>query len=110
MVSAPAVDCGCFGTDHIREQITHFGEKAGPNDLSDEIDYNNAAHLHAQAVFTFHEHRNAKKWAARADHYFREGLARFPNSLLLLFNEAHWSFFKPGADFRAAEGKIPPDH
>lgn len=102
----PAVDCGCFGTDHIREQIANFGEKVGPDDLSDEIDYNNAAHLHAQAVFTFHENRNARRWAARADHYFKEGLARFPNSLLLRFNEAHWRFFRPGADFRAAEEKF----
>ncbi|SFI02506.1 hypothetical protein [Bradyrhizobium sp. cf659] len=102
----PAVDCGCFGTDHIREQIADFGGKVGPDDLSDEIDYNNAAHLHAQAVFTFHENRSAGKWAARADQYFREGLARFPNSLLLRFNEAHWSFFRPGADFRATEKKF----
>jgi hypothetical protein len=99
----PAVDCGLYGTEHIREQIAHFGDRVGPDDLLDEIDYNNAAHLHAQAVFTFHESRSAKTWAARTDHYFNEGLARFPNSLLLLFNEAHWSFFKPGANIAAAE-------
>jgi hypothetical protein len=102
----PAVDCGLYGTDHIRDLIAHVCAHVGPDDLLDEVDYNNAAHLHAQAVFTFHESRYAKLWAARADHYFREGLARFPQSLLLSFNEAHWCFFKPNADLRDAEDKF----
>jgi hypothetical protein len=102
----PAVDCGLFGTNHIRDQIAHIAGHIGPDDLSDEVDYNNAAHLHAQAVFTFHESNEAALWASRADRYFKEGLTRFPNSLLLLFNEAHWSFFKPDADVPAAERKF----
>ena len=103
----PAVDCGLFGTNHVRDRISHIGEHIGADDLLDEIDYNNAAHLHAQAVFTFHESAEAGEWAARADRYFAQGLARFPDSLLLLFNEAHWSFFKPNADIHAAEAEVP---
>ena len=57
-------------------------------------------------MFTFHESPKAGEWAARADRYFAEGLARFPDSLLLLFNQAHWSFFKPNADILAAESKF----
>jgi hypothetical protein len=102
----PAVDCGLFGTNHIRDQIGHIAERIGADDLTDHIDYNNAAHLQAQAVFTFHESNEAGRWASRADRYFREGLARFPDSLLLLFNEAHWSFFKPNADILDAEKKF----
>lgn len=102
----PAVDCGIFGTDHIREQMTRFCAGVGADDLLDEVGCNNAAHLHAQAVFAFHESRRAGYWASRADHYFKEGLARFPNSLLLSFNDAHWSFFKPNADTRRAEEKF----
>jgi hypothetical protein len=66
----PAVDCGLFGTNHVKDQIDLFGSHIGPDDLLDDIDYNNAAHLHAQMVFTFHESREAKKWVSRADHYF----------------------------------------
>ena len=102
----PAVDCGLFGTNHVRDRISHIGDHIGAGDLLDDIDYNNAAHLHAQAVFTFHESAEAGEWAARADRYFKQGLSRFPDSLLLLFNEAHWSFFKPNADIHAAEGKF----
>lgn len=102
----PAVDCGLFGTEHIGKLIAHIGDHVGPDDLVDEVGYHNAAHLHAQAVFTFHENKQAEAWAARADHYFKEGLARYPNSLLLLFNEAHWSFFKPDADILAVERKF----
>ena len=102
----PAVDCGLFGTNHIRDRIGDIGEHIGHDDLLDDVDYNNAAHLHAQAVFTFHESPKVGEWAARADRYFAEGLARFPDSLLLLFNQAHWSFFKPDADILAAESRF----
>src|ERR1700688_1293656 len=102
----PAVDCGLFGTDHIRDQINRFGAKIGKDDLLDDIDYNNAAHLHAQMVFTFHENAKTKTWASRADRYFEQGLSRFPNSLLLLSNEAHWSLFKPKADTSVAAAKF----
>jgi hypothetical protein len=102
----PAVDCGLFGTNHIRDRIDHIGAHIGAGDLLDEVDYNNAAHLHAQAVFTFHESSRAGQWSARADRYFKDGLGRFPDSLLLRFNEAHWSFFKPDADTHAAERKF----
>jgi hypothetical protein len=102
----PAVDCGLFGTNHVRDLIDHIGEHIDEGDLLDDVDYNNAAHLHAQAVFTFHEGAKAEMWGARADDYFARGLARFPDSLLLLFNEAHWSFFKPDADVHAAERKF----
>ena len=102
----PAVDCGLYGTGHIRNLISHIGAHIGPDDLHDDIDYNNAAHLHAQMVFTFREDKEAKRWAAAADRYFAEGLARFPNSLLLRFNDAHWSFFKPNADPAEAVAKF----
>jgi hypothetical protein len=99
----PAVDCGLFGTNHVRDEISRIGGAIGPQDLTDDLDYNNAAHLHAQLVFTFHESNAVPTWASRADRYFRDGLARYPNSLTLLFNEAHWNFFKPGADYVEAE-------
>lgn len=102
----PAVDCGLYGTGHIRDLISHIGAHIGPDDLHDDIDYNNAAHLHAQMVFTFHEDKEAKRWAAAAGRYFAEGLARYPNSLLLRFNDAHWSFFKPNADTAGAAAKF----
>jgi len=102
----PAVDCGLFGTNHIRDQINRIGEGIGAEDLSDDLDYNNAAHLYAQLVFTFHESSAVRGWASRADRYFSEGLAKYPDSLALLFNEAHWSFFGPDADHAAAERKF----
>jgi hypothetical protein len=102
----PAVDCGLFGTNHVRDQISRIGAGIGPHDLIDDLDYNNAAHLYAQLAFTFHESNEARAWASQADRYFREGLARYPDSLPLLFNEAHWSFFKPDADWTAVERKF----
>lgn len=102
----PAVDCGLFGTNHIRDEISRIGDAIGPEDLTDDLDYNNAAHLHAQLVFMFHESHAVPRWASRADRYFRDGLARHPDSLTLLFNEAHWSFFKPNADYQEAETKF----
>jgi len=102
----PAVDCGLFGTNHIRDQISSIGAHIGAGDLTDDIDYNNAAHLHAQMVFTFHESADARRWASAADSYFERGLARFPNSLLLNFNDAHWRFFKPDADVLEAAAKF----
>jgi hypothetical protein len=100
----PAVDCGLFGTNHVRDKIAHIAAHIGADDLLDEIDYNNAGHLHAQMVFTFGESGKAKAWADQADRYFSEGLARYPDSLLLRFNAAHWSFFKPKAGLAAAAG------
>jgi hypothetical protein len=102
----PAVDCGLFGTTHICNLLTRIGANISADELLDSVDYNNAAHLHAQMVFTFHERAETEKWAAAVDRYFAEGLARFPNSLLLVFNEAHWSFFKPKADMVAAAVKF----
>lgn len=102
----PAVDCGLFGPAHVRDRIAHVAAQIDSGDLTDAIDFNNAAHLHAQLVFTFRESHDADAWAAKVDHYFKTGLARFPNSLLLAFNDAHWSFFKPKADLRAAAAKF----
>jgi hypothetical protein len=102
----PAVDCGLFGTNHVRDRIGHTADRIDVGDLGDDIDYNNAAHLYAQMVFTFQESKEARAWAARANRYFRQGLARFPDSLTLLFNEAHWTFLRPGADHVDAERKF----
>ena len=102
----PAVDCGLFGTNHVRDQISSIGAHIGADDLIDDIDYNNAAHLHAQMVFTFHESADADRWTSLADSYFERGLELFPNSLLLNFNDAHWRFFRPDADVLEAAAKF----
>ena len=102
----PAVDCGLFGTNHVRDRIGQIAGGIDAGDFGDHLDYNNAAHLHAQMVFTFQESKEVHAWGACADRYFREGLAKFPNSLTLLFNEAHWSFLRPRADYAVAERKF----
>jgi len=102
----PAVDCGLFGPAHVRDQVSHIAAHIDDGDLTDAVDFNNAAHVHAQLVFMFHESSEVENWIAKADHYFKAGLARFPNSLLLTFNDAHWSFFKPNADIHVAAEKF----
>jgi hypothetical protein len=102
----PAIDCGLFGTVHVRNQINRIGANICVDDLADDIDFNNAAHLHAQMVFIFYESSDVKKWTSLTDSYFEQGLSRFPDSLLLRFNDAHWRFFRPDADILDAAARF----
>ncbi len=102
----PAVDCGLFGHDHIRQRIGRVADNIRTDDLLDELDYTNAGHLYAQMVFSFPEFAEAVRWASQADRYFAEGLKRYSESLALLFTDAHWSFFRPDPDYASAEKKF----
>lgn len=98
----PAVDCGLFGVANVRNQISNMAASIDEEDLRDDIGYANAAHLYAQMVFMFYEDPKVGEWSAIVDHYLAHGLSIYPNSLLLHFNAAHWSFFRPEADIAAA--------
>jgi tetratricopeptide (TPR) repeat protein len=90
----PRIDRLCFGAETVRERIAAIARHIDEGKLEDERDFSNAAHMNAQLVFTFPDDRGVEEWAEQADQWFEEGLRRFPQSLLLRFNQAHWQFFK----------------
>jgi len=102
----PAVDCGLFGHSNIQRHVERAVDRIDDDDLRDAIGYNNAAHLCAQMVFMFSESSQRDARAAMADRYFEEGIKKYPNSLLLLFNRAHWEIFKPNGNSAYAVSMI----
>jgi len=102
----PAVDCGLFGHANVQNHVGSLLERIDADDLRDAVGYNNAAHLYAQMVFVFGESGQRDARAAMADRYFEEGLEKYPNSLMLLFNRAHWEIFKPKKNSALAISKL----
>lgn len=99
----PGVDVNLYGAEAIQTRIADAAQSIGRPDLIDAVDYNNTALLNAKLVFKFPDGANSGRWASEADRHFTEGLQRFPNSLLLRFNQAHWEYFKPAGDKIHAE-------
>ncbi|MDB5410645.1 MAG: hypothetical protein JWL84_5557 [Rhodospirillales bacterium] len=102
----PTIDAGLYGHQHVRQRIDELTENNTFGDLNDERDYNNAAQCLVKLALSYPDNEKLPIWEARAESYFRTGLKRFPNSLLLRFNRAYWMFFRPDADYEVAEAEF----
>ncbi len=100
----PCIDPPIYGQDNIRKKIVLMAEATPEAELSDEQDFSNLAHLYAQLALYFHYVSVAEleDWRSRADRLFAEGCRRYPKSLLLWFNRAHWTFFRDAGGKAAA--------
>jgi hypothetical protein len=102
----PPIDKAIFGERNVRDRISDLAARIRPEDLTDERDCNNAAHLFAQLALVFTDDAERANWVRSADRHFDDGFARFPRSLLLRFNRAWWLFLKPSGDPVAAASEF----
>lgn len=89
----PRTDASIYGRSNILSQMTSILARTKEKELRDDIDYNNVARLHSQLVHCFGDDPRVLQWRSAANYFFSQGLRRFPNSLLLRFNEAYWHYF-----------------
>jgi hypothetical protein len=96
----PPIDKFMFDREHIREKIERYEAGLRPGPSWDDRDHNNVAAIDMHLSVLFSELRRERRLRAYA--LLEEGLARFPQSLLLRFNAAHWRFFESdNASFEA---------
>ena len=93
----PCIDPVIYGRHNVRDKLARMADTTQPEELRDDKDINNIAHVYAQLALIFWETTDAAKWRARADHYFAEGCRRHPLSLCLQFNRAVWTFLQATA-------------
>ncbi len=100
----PPIDDILFGQETVVKNIKRFTDGLSPSNEWDDKDYNNAALVNLQLAALYGDiHHPCRR--PRAYDLIDRGLERFPNSLILQFNAAHWRFFEsdqpnPAADRR----------
>ncbi len=106
----PCIDGPIYGLENIRRKIARMADTVRSEDLSDAVDFNNLAHLYGQLALYYPEASESSAWRARADELFAEGCRRYPLSLALHFNQAHWRFFRNSnwIAFAIGQGKLAP--
>lgn len=96
---APCIDPSIYGRLNVTAKLARLADETPEAELTDERAINNLAHIYAALAVVAGEAPEAERWRARAEQLFEEGCRRFPASLILHFNHAHWRFFR-SADWR----------
>ncbi len=89
----PCIDPVIYGRHNVRKKIARMADSDAKENSKDAKDINNLAHVYAQLALIFWEAPDASKWRQSADRFYTEGCRRYPASLALAFNRAHWAFF-----------------
>ncbi|MEA2990479.1 MAG: hypothetical protein QOG83_3190, partial [Alphaproteobacteria bacterium] len=96
----PPIDRVMFEREHVREKVERYESGLLPAPSWDDRDYNNAAAINMHLALLYRDRRGRTR-RLRAYALLDQGLTRFPKSLLLRFNAAHWRVFegtKPNSD------------
>jgi hypothetical protein len=96
----PPIDNILFGQENIIAKIGRFADDLQPERTWDDKDFNNAAAINMHLAALYGDSSQPQR-RQRAYALLERGLWRFPRSLLLRFNAAHWRFFEsdqPNAD------------
>lgn len=90
----PTIDAWIFGRQNIRDKVLPVAAALHAEPDWDEKDFNNAACAYRKLYATFVEAPEDERaaWRTRAESFLIEGIERFPRSLLLRFNGAHWRY------------------
>jgi hypothetical protein len=102
----PTIDAWIFGPQVIRSKASVLADGLAARAEWDEKDFNNAASFCRKLYATFVDATQERSaWNARAESFLQKGIERFPNSLLLRFNLAHWRYHdRGGADIASIAG------
>ncbi|WP_341913733.1 hypothetical protein [Ferrovibrio terrae] len=89
----PPVDGKLWTPQNVKPRMLAIGDALVESDFLDEKDYNNAALLYEQLNhFPGVSEAERVHCEARKQLLLEQGLSRYPDSLLLNFNAAHWAF------------------
>ncbi|MBX9633952.1 MAG: hypothetical protein K2X44_03135, partial [Magnetospirillum sp.] len=91
----PPVDAMQWGRDLVKSRMLGLADGADAASWRDDRDYNNAALIYVQVIHALKTTPSERaRCEARRHEIMAAGLERYPRSLLLRFNDAHWDFMQ----------------